>query len=45
MEIRWSVPAADDLERICDWMERDNPEAARRPSSRIPRGNRMSIPK
>jgi len=30
MEVRWSVPAADDLERICAWVERDNPEAARR---------------
>jgi toxin ParE1/3/4 len=30
MEVRWSLPAADDLERICDWIERDNPEAARR---------------
>lgn len=30
MEIRWSTPAAEDLERICAWIERDNPEAARR---------------
>jgi toxin ParE1/3/4 len=30
MEVRWSLPAADDLERICDWIERNNPEAARR---------------
>jgi plasmid stabilization system protein ParE len=30
MEIRWSVPAAEDLARICAWIERDNPEAARR---------------
>jgi toxin ParE1/3/4 len=29
MEIRWSVPAVEDLERICEWIERDNPEAAR----------------
>ena len=28
MEIRWSGPAAEDLERICSWIERDNPEAA-----------------
>jgi plasmid stabilization system protein ParE len=27
MEIRWSVPAAEDLERICAFIERDNPEA------------------
>jgi len=30
MEIRWSLPAAEDLERICAWIERDNVEAARR---------------
>jgi plasmid stabilization system protein ParE len=30
MEIRWSLPAAEDLERICVWIERDNSEAARR---------------
>ncbi|HXY77818.1 MAG TPA: type II toxin-antitoxin system RelE/ParE family toxin [Candidatus Acidoferrales bacterium] len=30
MELRWSGPAADDLERICAWIERDNPEAAQR---------------
>lgn len=30
MEVRWSVPAAEDLERICEWIERDNPDAARR---------------
>lgn len=30
MEVRWSLPAAEDLEHICAWIERDNPEAARR---------------
>jgi toxin ParE1/3/4 len=30
MEVRWSVAAAEDLERICERIERDNPEAARR---------------
>jgi len=35
MEVRWSLPAADDLERICAWIERDNPEAARRVAKRI----------
>ena len=30
MEVRWSLPAAEDLERICEWIARDNPEAARR---------------
>lgn len=38
MEIRWSVPAVDDLERICSWIERENPEAARRVASTIYRG-------
>ena len=30
MEVRWSLSAAEDLERICVRIERDNPEAARR---------------
>ncbi len=30
MEVRWSVPAAEDLEGICERIELDNPEAARR---------------
>jgi len=30
MEVRWSIPAAEDLEHICEWIERDNPDAARR---------------
>jgi toxin ParE1/3/4 len=30
MKVRWSVPAVEDLERICSWIERDNAEAARR---------------
>jgi toxin ParE1/3/4 len=30
MEVRWSIPAAEDLEIICEWIERDNPEAGRR---------------
>lgn len=24
MQIRWSLPAADDLERICEYIGRDN---------------------
>lgn len=35
MEIRWSLLAAKDLERICEWIERDNPEAARRVAKAI----------
>jgi len=30
MQVRWSIPAAEDLEQICEWIERDSPEAARR---------------
>jgi len=30
MKVRWSLPAAEDLERICERIEGDNPEAARR---------------
>jgi len=30
MQVRWSATAADDLERICAWIEKDNPEIARR---------------
>jgi hypothetical protein len=30
MGVSWSLPAAEDLERICRRIERDNPEAARR---------------
>jgi toxin ParE1/3/4 len=30
MRVRWSVPAVEDLERICTRIERDNPDSARR---------------
>lgn len=30
MDIRWSLPAAEDLERICQRVEHDNPQAATR---------------
>jgi plasmid stabilization system protein ParE len=29
MEVRSSLPAAEDLESICNWISRDSPEAAR----------------
>jgi plasmid stabilization system protein ParE len=29
MQVRWSWPAAEDLERICERIERDNPAARR----------------
>ena len=38
MEIRWSLPAAEDLERICTWIERDNPAAAKRVANTIYHG-------
>jgi len=38
MELRWSLPAADDLERICQHIERDNPDAARRVARTIYEG-------
>jgi toxin ParE1/3/4 len=38
MEIRWSIAAAEDLERICTWIERDHPEAARRVAATIYNG-------
>lgn len=38
MEIRWSLPAAEDLERICRRIERDNLEAARRVARTIYEG-------
>jgi len=38
MEIRWSSPAEEDLERICERIERDNPEAARRAARTIYEG-------
>jgi addiction module RelE/StbE family toxin len=30
MRVRWTTDAADDLERICDYVARDSPDAARR---------------
>jgi plasmid stabilization system protein ParE len=30
MEVRWSLPSAEDLEHICEGIERENPAAARR---------------
>jgi plasmid stabilization system protein ParE len=38
MEVRWSLPAAEDLERICERIERDDPEAARRVARTIYEG-------
>ena len=30
MRVRWTTDAADDLERICDYIAQDRPDAARR---------------
>jgi toxin ParE1/3/4 len=30
MRVRWTTDAAEDLERICDYVARERPEAARR---------------
>ena len=30
MRVRWTTDAADDLERICDYIARERPEPARR---------------
>ncbi len=38
MEVRWSLPAAEDLERICGRVERNNPAAARRVARTIYNG-------
>jgi toxin ParE1/3/4 len=38
MEVRWSMPAAEDLEHICERIELDNPEAARRVARTIYEG-------
>jgi plasmid stabilization system protein ParE len=38
MEVRWSLPAADDLQRICEWIERGNLETARRVARTIYHG-------
>ena len=35
MQVRWSMPAAEDLENICEWIERDSPESARRVAQTI----------
>jgi toxin ParE1/3/4 len=35
MQVRWSLPAAEDLARICERIEIDNPEAARRVAGTI----------
>jgi toxin ParE1/3/4 len=38
MEVRWSLAAAEDLERICERIERDSPEVASRVARTIYEG-------
>jgi toxin ParE1/3/4 len=38
MQVRWSALAVDDLERICAWIDRENPEVARRVAETIYKG-------
>jgi toxin ParE1/3/4 len=38
MDVRWSPLAAEDLECICERIERDNPDAARRVAKTIYEG-------
>jgi toxin ParE1/3/4 len=38
MQVRWSALAVDDLERICAWIDRDSPDAARRVAKTIYEG-------
>ena len=38
MDVRWSPSAAQDLERICERIERDNPDAAWRVAKTIYEG-------
>ena len=38
MDVRWSLPAAEDLQRICERIERDHPDAARRVARTIYNG-------
>ena len=35
MRVRWTIPAADDLERICDFIAEDRPQSARRVAQEI----------
>lgn len=38
MRARWTTDAADDLERICDYISEDRPESARRVARAIVEG-------
>jgi len=38
MRVRWTTDAADDLERICDYIAQSRPEAARRVAQNIVQG-------
>ena len=38
MEVHWSLLAAEDLEKICAWIERDSPQTATRVARTIYEG-------
>ena len=38
MRVRWTTDAAEDLERICDFIAKDRPESARRVAETIVQG-------
>ena len=38
MRVRWTTDAADDLERICDYIAETNPDSARRVAKTIVEG-------
>ena len=38
MRVRWTTDAADDLERICDYIAETNPDSARRIANTIVNG-------
>ncbi len=38
MRVRWTTDAADDLERICDYIAQSRPESARRVAQSIVQG-------
>jgi plasmid stabilization system protein ParE len=40
MRVRWTTDAADDLERICDYIAATNPDSARRIAHLIVEGVR-----
>jgi plasmid stabilization system protein ParE len=42
MRVRWTTDAADDLERICDYIAESRPESARRVAQATSKASRVS---